>query len=324
MICAFSRRARYGFSAAIVTLVVTVAMFISGVVPAVAETTPWSVSHVWMNLGGGPSWSQQSQYQGLINSLRNAAGYGWRDNVMQTQTDSNHSLIRLDLSYTDSNGTTTNLWLWFEPDNLYLRGFTTNNGTTYSFNDYNLQAAMQPASAITFNNLLPSAAWGGAYNTLPFGSDYNDMTQAAHRNRSDMPLSWSDMWNSFYNLAYAETSGNQSLARSLMFMIQFTSEAARFNDVYGVMADILRPGSNGTQVSYDGLPSRQQELENSWAQISQYAVNLTNSNPSPLYVGPYAGTLYGWAAVQAVLAQRVGNLNGAVVSPTGNWWKTEL
>jgi Ribosome inactivating protein len=314
-------RTLYRFLGVVAALAITLTAFISGTGTAKADTNQWSVSHVYMGLGNGPSQTQQSQYYGLITSLRNAAGHAWRNNVQMTQLDAIHSLIRLDLTYA---GTT--LQLWFTGNNLYLRGFTDTQGNTYSFDDYDLQGAMRPASAFSYGGgLLPT----GAFYTLPYGSDYNSLVQQAGRGRESMPISWNDMWGSYSNLANADgangASDVQNFARSLMFMVQFTSESARFYDVYGVMADLML--NYGTQVGdagyYYGLPAVQQELENSWSQISQYATNLSNNtNPPDLYVGPSTGTLTSFGDVQARLAE--GIAIPTEVSTTGDWWHTEL
>jgi hypothetical protein len=311
------RQLRHRLLAVIAALALALTALISGIGTANADTGEYFTSHVYMNLGIGPGQGQGSQYSSLISSLRNAAGHSWRNNVMMTGWQS-HGLIRLDLTY---EGIT--LQLWFTANNLYLRGFTDTQGNTYGFSDFNLAGLMQTTAIYNGGNgLLPAAAYGGAYHTLNFASDYNDLSAAADRNRQEMPISWTDMWNSMFNLAAAagNLSANDQLyyARSLMFMIQFTSESARFYDVYGVMADIMTNGA-----VYSGLPPVQQELENSWAQMSQYAENLSNgTNPAPLFVGPHVGTLYNFGDVQARLAEGIGT--PSQVSSTGDWWHTEL
>jgi hypothetical protein len=309
----------------IAALAMALTMFISGFGTARADTAQWSVRHVYMNLGS-PGQSQQSQYYGLIRSLRDAAGHAWRNNVQMTQLDDIHSLIRLDLTLAGRT-----VQLWFTGNNLYLRGFTDPQGNTYSFNDYDLQGAMRPASAFSSGgDLLPQAARGRQYFVLPYGSDYNAMTQAAGRGRDAMPISWLALNQSFLSLANVPgTTNNQSLARALMFMIQYTSESARFYDVYQVMYNVMGnvPGLGdaglGQPARYDGLPAAGQEYENNWSQISQYAINLTNGrNPGPLYVGPSAGTLYNFNDVQNHLAEGIGMPSR--VSTTGNYRHTEL
>ena len=310
-------RTRYRLLALVAALAITVTAFISGAGTAKATVGYGQVGHVYMNLTGYSSQDSQNMYMLLIQSLRNTSGYQAptgvnNQGIMLTQGGT--GLIRLDLSYGDAT-----LWLWFTADNLYLRGFTDTAGNTYSFNDFSLQQYMQNIYPANGDRSLFPENIGTAYYTLPFGSDYNDMVRAAGRGRESMPISYSDLWGSFSNLAFAGGAMDaQSYARSLMFMIQFTSESARFNDVYGVMSDIM---GNGT--SYNGLPAVQQELENSWSQISTFYYQLLNgNNPSPLYVGPNAGWLYWMGDVLARLAEGISGPGS--VSPTGDWWHTEL
>ncbi len=233
---------------AIVALFMALAALVAGVSSASADTPAWTVSHVYMNIGDTASQTQQSQYSQLISSLRAATGHAWRNGVMLTQLPLNHSLIRMDLARGDAR-----VVLWFEPDNLYLRGFTTADGATFSFNDLDLRGYMaSPSSWGSTSNLLPPAASGGTYYTLPFSSNYNNLVQVAGRSRDNMPITWNDFWNSFYNLAYADQgtpASNQAIARDLLFMIQYTSEAARFNDTFGVMSAIM----GSTSANYTGL-----------------------------------------------------------------------
>jgi len=246
---------------------------------------------------------------GLIQSLRNAAGHPWRNGVEQTQISDTHSLIRLDLTAPVANGPVT-VQLWLTANNLYLRGWTDAGGTTYSFNDYDLRGAMQPASSFTSGgDLLPAAATGGPYVTLPYGSDYNSMVQAAGRDRSQMPISYIALFNAWTGLANAGITGQQSVARAVMFMIQYTSESARFYDVWRVMNNIMgnTPINGVYPPAYNGVPAAAQEYENNWSQISQYALDQSNgTNPAPLYVGPNAGTLNTLYDAQQHLAEAIG------------------
>lgn len=271
-----------------------------------ADTPYRTITHVYMNITALPSQNQASQYSQLITSLRQASGHAFRNKVGATQT-TGRSLIRLSLT----NGA-TNLDLWLTPGDLYLRGFTNDNGLTFQFNDgdYNLLSAMYDLDA------LPP----GSGRTLGFGSNYNSMTQAAQRGRENTPLSFNDFWNSFYNLAYAGQDGNQMyMARSLMLMIQLTSESARFNDVYGIGAHIM-----GSNAYYPGLPLMQQYLENSWQRMSAfgYAVTQNPSTPPANITG--VGTLYSWGDVARYLAMLIGNLNLPQEGASGDWNHTEL
>ena len=293
--------------------------FISGIGTARADTSSWTVNHVYMNLGP-PGQSAQSQYYGLIQSLRDAAGHPFRNNVEATQSGDDHSLIRLDLTAPTTDGPVT-VQLWFTANNLYLRGFVDSFGTLYQFNDYDLRAAMLPAGNFPASSqaLLPAAATSnppGPSVILPYGSDYTSMTQAAQRNRDNMPISYGALANAVLTLADGSRSGYLNIARALMFMIQYTSESARFYDVWRVMNTIMGntpiPGTNPPTYpppppAYNGVPAAAQEFENNWSGISQYAINLSNgSNPAPYYVGPNAGTLNNFNDVQFHLAEALG------------------
>jgi hypothetical protein len=258
--------------------------FISGIGTAKADTPSWRVSHVYMNIGP-PGGNAHNAYYGLIQSLRDAAGHPWVNNIEATQGGDNHSLIRLDLNAPTANGPVS-IQLWFTANNLYLRGFTDGTGSLYYFNDYDLRAAMQPASNFpaTSRALLPAAATSnGPSVILPYGSDYTSMVQAAQRNRSDMPISYEALGNAFLTLAAGARSGYQNLARALMFMIQYTSESARFYDVWQVMNNIMgtTPIGNVYPPAYNGVPAAAQEYENNWSQISQYASTSQTARTRP-------------------------------------------
>lgn len=306
-----ARQPHSRLAALIVSLIVALGWISGGAAtaPAHADTPYGNISHIYMNFGPSATQSQQSQYTGLINSLRQASGHAYRNGVYQTQI-TGYSLIRLTL--TDSY---TTLTLWLTPGDLYLRGYTTASGQTFQFND----------SDFGLNNLLYSLGSlpAGTGHTLSFGSNYNSMVQAANRGREAMPISYSDFFNSAYNLAYADNpyGGNQQdVARSLLLMVQLTSEAARFNDVYGVGAAIMGSPSN----HYSGLPLTQQYLENSWQRISSFGYAVSQ-NPSTAPVNiTGVGTLYSWNDVLRYMAVLLGNLNLAQEGPTGDWQKTEL
>jgi hypothetical protein len=180
--------------------------------------------------------------------------------VLITEQQRFQGLVRLTLTLPGS----TDLSLWITPQDLYVRGFTNHYGFTFQFNDsdYNLLDAL--------DRLRAASPQGGT--TLPFGSNYSSITNAAGRGRESTPFSYVSFWNAFLNLAYAQrpSSGEmQNIARSLMLMIQMTSEAARFNDVFGLAHDSMGFGHHA------GLPTFQQYLENSWAQISEYGLAVT-------------------------------------------------
>jgi hypothetical protein len=284
-----------------------------------ADVYPGQITHIYMNLDNNPSRDLQSQYYGLIRSLRETAGHWYRDGVLETELNNAYNrangLIELTLSY---NGTT--LTIWISPGDLYVRGFTNQHDHTFQFNDSDYSL---------YNNLnvLPGHPTGG-YTTLPFGSNYNSMSgrNGANRGRDHMPISFNDMFNSVYHLAYTTDpfgSNTQAVARSVMMMVQFTSEAARFNRVFDIMSRIMLTRS----ITYLGLPSLEFSLENKWNAISTFGFNITQ-NPStpPRYISPQVGTIYTWSDVARFLAVLLnnGNLNLPQEGPSGNWDHTEL
>jgi hypothetical protein len=303
---------------ATISLAMTTAVFANTSV-ANADTPGNGVGHVYLNLNV-PGFTAQSQYSSFITSLRNAAGHSFRDGVLVTQGSSN-AIIRVDV--TAPGGQV--LWLWVTPDNLYVRGFTSAaNDFTYYFNDgYNLQQEFNALGGNEANPLLPPAY----YDTfaLNFGGNYNSLTQAAGRGRESMPISFNDLVGSVTNLATTTSpyGGNQqAIARSLMFMIQFTSEAARFWDVYGLMAAIM----NSYGSSYSGLPILQQYLENSWDPISTFGANITanpNTNPVTVRVGTDQWqTFYSWGDVKGRMAIMLST--NVQYDYNGDWNSTEL
>src|SRR3954465_5136119 len=94
-----------------------------------------------------------------------------------------------------------------------------------------------------------------------------------------MLISMNELIGSVNQLATLQPGGvnQEATARFLSFLIQFTSEAARFCDVAGVFTDVMtRPDSN-----YHGLPALQQNIENSWDQITRYAYAVTQNPATP-------------------------------------------
>ncbi|MER5353680.1 ribosome-inactivating family protein [Kitasatospora sp. NPDC002551] len=280
--------------------------------PARADVNDHDIGHVWLNLGS-PGSSAQNNYAAFVNSLRQAAGHEYRNGVWQTQSQPTSRLIRIDLTSPDGR----TVWLWVTPHDLYLRGFTSQaNGTTYFFNDFTDFPNL--FQALSGHLLLPP---NHSLSQLSFGSNYNAMRQAAGRGRESMPIGWNDLTASIDNLAstgYPYGAAQQNVARSLMFMIQFTSEAARFWDVYGVTRDI----QGGNRPVYQGLPERQQYLENSWDQISRYAYDVSNNPNTPPVNVTGVGMFYSFGDVQRWMAMLIGVTSQ--VSSTGDWNHAEL
>lgn len=273
-----------------VSILSAVTLALAGVVgtstAAFADTD--GVNHVYMNIDASGSESQQSSYGGLIDSLRRAVAHDWRNGVRQAQWGDHNGIIQLTLTHAEQ-GTLT---LWIQPQNLYVLGFTNRDGDTWAFQDEgnNLFGRLRAM------NINP-----GTERTLNFGGNYSSLSQAAGRGREAMSISYNDFWGSFSNLVSTTdpTGGaQQNVARSLMFMIQYTSEAGRFNDVYNLMSRITR----SSQETQDGLSNFQQNLENNWAAISLYGARVTNDPTTPAQDIPQVANLSSFNDVSRLLA----------------------
>ncbi|MFI9274150.1 ribosome-inactivating family protein [Kitasatospora sp. NPDC052896] len=283
-----------------------------------ADTPDWQITHVYLNLiGTGPT--AQSQYTGFIQSLRNASGHPFRGSTEQTQYNP-YGLVQVTLSTSD--GTLT---LWIAAQNMYVLGYTAGNGITYGFSDTAYggwgpnNAYGNPMGFIPYLSSIWNQYGGG--QSLAFGSNYNSMTQAAGRGRESMPISWTDLWYSYLNLLQQTNpygNNQQNTARSLMLMIQYTSESARFWDVFGVMSAVM--GNSGTV--YNGLPIEQQYLENSWDAMSHWGQLITQNPGTPPLSVNGIGTLYSWGDAARYLALMLA-VSG-IPYTNGNWATSEI
>lgn len=301
-------------TAMLAVLLVAVSWLGLGTTQAKADTPSGHIGHVWLSLrgqdDGGTGETAESRYVGLLQSLVNAGGHSLGSGLSETQTAGNgNTLIRMDLNLPDGE----TLRLWFNPRNMYLLGFTNYYGDTWAFNDSNLSSIMNAAALNGDGGLLPPL---GQIHTLYFGGNYQSLSGAAGYGRDAMPISYNDLWNSVWQLQFGGNTA--STARSLMMMIQATSEAVRFWDVYGVMTDVVRnPASH-----YNGLPSAQIELEQHWEQLSVLAGTLRAGGSGNVYVGPHVGNI----STTSQIRSRVWTLLGQPGSfpPSDDWWHSEL
>ncbi len=144
--------------------------------------------------------------------------------------------------------------------------------------------------------------------SLGYSGNDNSLTSRAGEGRESLNLNYQAFYDSFYTLAYynvAATTPNSRVAQSLLVMIQYLSEAARFTDVRGFISARVGDYSNSDAT----LPLFQQYLESNWARISQFGADITN-NPNAQSL-TLAGinrnntgqsvTLYSWSDVVSYL-----------------------
>lgn len=178
---------------------------------------------------------------------------------LQTQT-ADEGLVRVRLRLTDG----TEASLWINPFNLYVVGFSNRDGQTWQFNDM---------GGVLLTRRIQSGDPGGAgTQTLGFGGNYPSLNGVAGQGRADMPIELNNVEGSIRNLANAQVPNDanrrQAIARSLMLLINFTSEAVRLNDVEGSFRASMTENHGSTR----RLPLQQQELENQWSRISNWMV----------------------------------------------------
>ena len=130
-----------------------------------------------------------------------------------------------------------------------------------------------------------------------------------------MQISFADLNGSVNQLANYNGGDTVTTARSLMFMIQFVSEATRINQVRGTMLAAM-----GGAPQITGLPDAQLSYENNWGRLSQYAIDVTNNSAiAPRTIGS-AGTLSNFGQV----AQFLSTMLGVPSEETGSTGHDEL
>jgi hypothetical protein len=330
-----SNRKGRGHRSIIMCAVLTMTALFVGGNTAKADVPAGFIDDVYMNVAapGEPGAGNNAGYEfySLIVSLRVTAGHPFRQGTSYLPETMQYpqlnyyvtGLIRMTLTRLprpNTNETGADLVLWFTPNDLYLRGFTTTSGRTYQFND------AQNVGGYTLAQHLQMVGYNSPQGvaTLNYGSNYNSLTQASQVGRQNLGLSYDSFWDALNNLAY--TNDNRTfgfdrahVATSIMRMIQFTSEAARFNDVFGVAHDVM----SHSWSNYSGLPLFQQYLENNWGRISAYGFQVSQNplttpvtiyginpnvpDPNNTYSGGQPYTLSSFQDVLRFLAVLAGN-----------------
>ncbi|MEU4348201.1 ribosome-inactivating family protein [Streptomyces sp. NPDC023838] len=282
---------------------------------AQANTEFRHVTHVWMDLGDGPSGEERIQYSTFLASLRAAV-----ESPAGGETqDANAGLVQASLSALDGQGNRHTVDLWINPSNLYLVGFSNENHVTWQFNDVRSNDGhdMDLNRRITQTTVPYRPQTSGPVRDLSFGSNYNSMSGAAGRDRSAMGIGFNDIRASIVQLATVQNpfgAGQRDTARSLMLMVQMLSEAARFNDIEGVFRSAM------STWDVQRLSFTHQRLENSWDPISEYAHDLqAGRNPRALNI-PEVGTINGMNSVRRYVRLLLADTKAA----NGDWNHDEL
>ncbi|MER6300731.1 ribosome-inactivating family protein [Kitasatospora sp. NPDC001539] len=295
--------------------------FVGSAGTASADVPFRSVRHVWLDLDEAGNAMQQS-YTRFITSLREASGHDWQQRMRQTQVAaSGNELIRADL-----NSGSARVQLWISPGDLYVRGFTAMNGVTYYFVEtgdggrrpYNLGEVMNNIRRGNDSSvgLLPS----GRFESLRTSSNYGALSQVANRALGGIQFSFGSARDAIFNLAYTTNPGpdSQHVARSLMSLIQFTSEAARFWEIYSLEATVMANGGR----TINGLPGNLQDLEHNWGNLSDFSQRLDRGENPPAVSIPSLGVFRTLLDV----ANRLAMIQSAPTTSQvkGDPWHTEL
>jgi hypothetical protein len=287
----------------ILSATLAVATLIAGYVTvgtAEAQTGAGDTTNVYWNVPNYPGEQTRIQYSTFLASLRQAVSVGSSDRGQQTQSNP-PGLIRVSLTAEEGDGTRRGVDLWVTPNDLYVVGFQV-RGQNYRWQ----------FSDSRWPNPLPVEAGIDprmVYN-LPFGGNYNSLTQAAGRDRAYMPISYPQVTSAILGLGRSYANGHtlgsdrQSAARCLMLLIQMVSEAARFNDVESQFRSAL----GGWDESY--LTTGQQNLETNWATLSNFFYRLNQgTNPAPVNVSGI-GTIRDRAQVRRYVRVLLGSTSG--------------
>ncbi|MFD5434449.1 ribosome-inactivating family protein [Kitasatospora sp. NPDC127067] len=281
---------------------------LGGAGAAQARTEFHQMSHVWFDLSEqGPGENERIRYSTFLASLRAAvAGY----NTQETQLE-DVGLVQVSLTALDDRGQRRHTDIWINPSNLYVWGFSNENGVTYQFDDINNALASRIAETTS-----PRPPVNPNVQTMNIGSNYNGLSGAAGRDRGAAPISWIDLRYSIVQLAGESNPwGNrQATARSLSLMIQALSEAARFNDVEGT----FRAAMNDWSVR--NLPIQQQYLENSWDALSRFYDRASSGqNATPVDI-PTVGRVDSLANLRWYVQMTMGHPH----TDNGDWNHDEL
>ncbi|MFE5143637.1 ribosome-inactivating family protein [Streptomyces fagopyri] len=163
---------------------------------------------------------------------------------------------------------------------------------------------------------------------LPFGGNYGSLTASAGVNRGNFLHNYGDFLGSVSQLsAVTNPTGGQNngsqqqrTARSLLLLIQMTSEAARLYDVNGVFATTMIGGIPGA-----GINAYQSNLENGWSQASAYGWTVTNNRSAPGIVTTGQVPWNNWNDVAsriAIMLYRIANVPDQ--GNSGGWSHDEL
>ncbi|MFD8525503.1 ribosome-inactivating family protein [Streptomyces capillispiralis] len=268
------RRAGRRLTALCLALLATCALVNADATPAHADTTnPWTVIEwdITGMRGASASANASSRYRAMITRLRDISSHQIVNEVRDSMPAGTGRYIEVRVRDRGESNQ-YRLSLYFRADNLYLDGFTV-VGQNYRFSD-------APAALVTGFTRHYNNQGNMLFRSLPYTGHYSDL--ATDQTRADARYSPSSL-QSYLNAVSQLTPGNwYERAPELAFIINATSEAARFGWIENRIARSIGAGSD-----YDGqnyvshLGPFGVDLQRNWARLSRLVHRSINNTLTP-------------------------------------------
>lgn len=219
-----------------------------------------------MQISAGPMLG--GRYNSMLHQLREAAGdqFGTNRYSYSLITQSNeHGLVFLDITLPTNH----TVRLIFTASDMYLRGFRNSQGEVFQFNE-RFNGNQTLANRLGLEPANPHYQYP---HTLSFNGTYPRLQTAANIDRRHVSISYNSIINALETLANyrgPNSTNSVTIARSLLLIIQWTSEAARFRPIQNVMLRALGDSTHSIT-----LNDHQVELENNWDFLSGAAQDFT-------------------------------------------------
>lgn len=279
--------------ATLFTVIVLVVTFVvkDGTVHADTPGDYQDVKSISIDMRGLANSRKRSAYESMISDLRNAVGHDYRSDTQITQSDT-HGLVQLTVRFSGHRFEDRSIRLWFTAQNLYLRGVQIEDSSIIQFSDFDLRSTLDQR-------------FRGAYTArqLHFTSNYGDIARVGNRHLRSVEVDYQTINIALNTLADARTgltgSNEQDVARSLQLMIQWTSEAARFHDIFNTMA----PAMEDVHYRRPGIDHGQEDEELNWSALSAFGRDITeNPNTPPRFISIHIGVVSSFLQVARYLA----------------------
>ncbi|MFK0238772.1 ribosome-inactivating family protein [Streptomyces vinaceus] len=231
--------------------------------------------------------NNRDDYNDMVNALRNAAGHqmegvsnspGYMDTPTRTNTN---RIIRVLIWTHTAVGPRANLALYFNVDNLYMLGFSS-NGFHYRFVTGN--------PATEFTNHLPEELRLGLHSATPLfftpirgDGSYAQMSAPAEwRANQEYTASMLYQREQILDNFRPERPVTSTVTQAMAYFIGATAEAARFGWIQNRIAQtIYRGGDTAEPGSPANIGPFGTDLETNWGALSRMAHNTAAHRVDP-------------------------------------------